>query len=139
MMKYQLLSVSLALASVAGSASAQRWGGSATSTDKHGAPPPAAHEASAGGSWNGTASKWGGSPVVTPAAMHARTAYQIPLNAYFPVAETAPVQVPVTYVVDTVYVAAAQSPVDMQVVTSRRAPAQQTTMDVYRQQRFGKP
>jgi hypothetical protein len=63
----------------------------------------------------------------------------IPSNAYIPVAVAAVAPVAVTYVVDTVYAPAPAGAVEMRVVTSRHEPREQTTMDVYREQRFGKP
>jgi hypothetical protein len=65
--------------------------------------------------------------------------YVIPPDAYFPVAIAAPAPVTVTYVIDTVYMAASPSPVDMRVVRSGRPEPQLTAMDVYRQQRFKQP
>jgi hypothetical protein len=63
----------------------------------------------------------------------------IPSSAYIPVAVAAVAPVAVTYVVDTVYAPASADAVEMRVVTSRHEPREQTTMDVYREQRFGKP
>jgi hypothetical protein len=141
MMLSRPLLILAALVAVVAPAGAQRWGGSpATAADKH-TSSPQAHQAG-GGSWNGTPSKWGGSPVQLAAESRTRLVYVIPASAYIPGAVAAPAPVPVTYVVDSVYTSyttASASPVDMKVVSSGRAQSQETTMDVYRQQRFAKP
>ena len=137
MTRFRLVMIPLALVAAAGPAGAQRWGGS---------PNPAGQRGSAvetrqatAGSWNDIASKWGGSPVRSEAEPRARAVYVIPPDAYFPVAIAAPAPVTVTYVIDTVYMAASPSPVDMRVVRSGRPEPQLTAMDVYRQQRFKQP
>lgn len=136
MKRIRLVIVSLALLAAAGPAGAQRWGGSTPSTDRHSS--AVETKQATGGSWNGTASKWGGSPVRSEAEPRARTVYVIPY-AFIPVAAAAPTPVPVTYVIDTVYTAASPSPVDMKVVKTGRPEPELTAMDVYRQQRFRKP
>ena len=136
MTRFRLVIVSLALLTAAGTASAQRWGGSPKPAGQHGSTVETRQATI--GSWNSTASKWGGSPVRSEAEPRARTVYVIPY-AFIPVAVAAPTPVPVTYVIDTVYTAASPSPVDMKVVKSGRPEPELTAMDVYRQQRFRKP
>ena len=138
MKRFRLVMIPLALAAAAGSAGAQRWGGS---------PAPAGRHASnveprqtTGVTWNGTVSKWGGSPVRDTDARRLRPVHVIPLDAYFPFAVDAPA--PVTYMVDTVYTVYTAVPanaVEMKVVTSSRPEPELTAMDVYRQQRFRNP
>ncbi len=137
MTKFQLLSIPLALLAAAGTAGAQHWGGSPTSSS---AKPAAQVNQASGGSWNGTASKWGGSPIQQPMQRQAQVGYVVQTGAYIPVAVAAPAPVPVTYVVDTVYAPAyAAAPVEMKVVTSGHTTSQPSTMDVYRRQaRFAK-
>lgn len=137
MTRFRLMFVSIALLALAGSAGAQRWGGSPSSSSAKGGSSAQVHQAG-GGSWNGSVSKWGGSPVQPAGNPRAQLVYVIPMNAYLPAAVAAPAPVPVTYVVDTVYSAAPANPVAMQVVAPSRAKPQLTTMEVYRQQRFGK-
>jgi hypothetical protein len=135
MTRFQLLSIPLALFAVAGTAGAQRWGGSPASTS---ARPAGQVTQASGGSWNGTASQWGGSPIQQPVQRQAQGGYIVQTGAYIPVVVAAPAPIPVTYVVDTVYAQAA--PVEMKVVSSGPAKTQPSTMDVYRQQaRFQKP
>jgi hypothetical protein len=128
----------LALAAPAG---AQHYGGSPVSSGGRTRSSVESPQ-SAGGAWTGTASKWGGSPVVPASTDRQRVVYVIPGNAYLPQAIAAPAPVATTYVIDTVYAsqAAQAAPVDMKVVTSAHQPSQPTTMDVYRQQaRFRQP
>jgi hypothetical protein len=136
MLRFRLLVVPLALVLSTNPALAQRWGGSPPSASTK---PAAQVKAASGGAWNGTASKWGGSPVQSPATSQLRIVYVIPQTVYIPVATAAPAPDPSSYVVDTVY-SSQTSPVEMRVVRSVRAESQPTTMDVYRQQaRFAKP
>ena len=137
MSRIRLPLLPLALLLTASTAGAQRSGGSPTSAGQqvsHVETRPAT-----GGSWNGTASKWGGSPVQVPRSPRVRPSYMIPVNAYNPAAVAAPAPVAVSYVVDTVFVVPPASPVDMKVVKSGRSEPELTAMDVYRQQRFKKP
>lgn len=129
--------VPLALLCCASIAGAQRTGGSPASPgrlDSH-----VGTNATSGGSWNGTPSKWGGSPVRSQAESRVRAAYVIPSSVYTPVAAAAPAPVEVTYVVDTVFVAPPASPAGMRVVRPSRPQPELTVMDVYRQQRFKRP
>ena len=138
MTRVRMMLVPVALLLAAGSARAQHWGGhSSSAADKHDASAETKH--ASGGAWNGTASQWGGSPVQARAASRVRLQFVIPANAYIPVAVAAAAPVAVTYVVDTVYAPAPAGAVEMRVVTSRHEPRERTTMDVYREQRFGKP
>ena len=121
----------------AGSAQAQRWGGS---------PRPAAAgrqsagaRATAGGSWNGTVSKWGGSPVQPGRDARTQCAEAIPWGVVIPRAVAAPAPVPATYAADTSF-AAGSGPVEMRVVHEHPEPRQLTTIEVYRlQPRFQRP
>jgi hypothetical protein len=98
-------------------------------TAPHVATPPAA-------AWNGTPSKWGGSP---PERSHEgqRARFNQPV-AYIPIAVAAPEPVPA-------YPEAAAAPapaasVQMPIVTTAREDRQLTTIEVYRlQPRFQKP
>jgi hypothetical protein len=137
MIRFRMMFVLVALLAAASPARAQHWGGGPVSSDRHDASAEMKH--ASGGGWNGTASQWGGSPVQAPAASRSRFQYVIPSNAYIPVVVAAAAPVAVTYVVDTVYAPAPAGAVEMRVVTSRHEPREQTTMDVYREQRFGKP
>ena len=138
MTRFRVIFVLVALSAVGSTAHAQQWGrSSSTASGRHGSTQES--QQASGGAWNGTASQWGGSPVQAPAASRLRFQYVIPSNAYIPVAVAAVAPVAVTYVVDTVYAPAPAGAVEMRVVTSRHEPREQTTMDVYREQRFGKP
>ncbi|GEM_PF-2921487 len=138
MTRFRVIFVLVALSAVGSTSHAQQWGrSSSTASGRHGSTQES--QQASGGAWNGTASQWGGSPVQAPAASRLRFQYVIPSNAYIPVAVAAAAPVAVTYVVDTVYALAPAGAVEMRVVTSRHEPREQTTMDVYREQRFGKP
>lgn len=138
MTRFRVIFVLVALSAVGSTSHAQQWGRSSnTASGRHGSTQES--QQASGGAWNGTASQWGGSPVQAPAASRLRFQYVIPSNAYIPVAVAAAAPVAVTYVVDTVYALAPAGAVEMRVVTSRHEPREQTTMDVYREQRFGKP
>jgi hypothetical protein len=137
MSKFRIPLVSLALLLTASVAGAQRWGGSPPSTERHGVAVEA--KQAIGGSWNGTASQWGGSPARRETEHRARAGFGIPSYAYFPFAMAAPAAVPVTYLVDTVFVAPQTSPVALNIVAPSRPAPELTAMDVYRQQRFKKP
>ena len=138
MTRFRVIFVLVALSAVGSTSHAQQWGrSSSTASGRHGSTQES--QQASGGAWNGTASQWGGSPVQAPAASRLRFQYVIPSNAYIPVAVAAAAPVAVTYVVDTVYAPAPAGAVEMRVVTSRHEPREQTTMDVYREQRFGKP
>jgi hypothetical protein len=134
MSRLRILSVPLALLVAVNAARAQHEGGARSSSTAK--PSAEVHQAS-GGSWSGTASKWGGSPVQAPAT-RARIVYVVPVAVYVP-AVVAPVPVADSYAVDTVY-ATASTPVEMRVITSNHEPRQLTTIEVYRlQPRFQKP
>jgi hypothetical protein len=136
MSRLRLLSIPLALLVVANTARAQHEGGARSSSAAK--PSAEVHQAS-GGSWNGTASKWGGSPVQAPANTRARIVYVVPATVYVPAVVAAPAPVADSYVVDTVY-ATTSTPVEMRVITSNHEPRQLTTIEVYRlQPRFQKP
>lgn len=129
--------VPLALLLTANVAGAQRSGGSPASAGQQGS--HVETRPATGGSWNGTASKWGGSPVQVPRSPRTRAVYVFPAEAYNPAAVAVPAPVPATYVVDTVFMVPPASPVDMKVVGSGHREPELTAMDVYRQQRFKKP
>jgi hypothetical protein len=139
MPRLRILSIPVALLIAVSPASAQYRGGAAPTSGASHAGAAAVRQA-AGGSWNGTASKWGGSPVqrqVERRERRERLVYVLPFATYMPVAVTAPAPIAVTYVVDTVYAAA--PPVQMQIVTSGHEPRELTTLEVYRlQPRFQK-
>jgi hypothetical protein len=138
MTRFRVIFVLVALSAVGSTSHAQQWGrSSSTASGRHGSTQES--QQASGGAWNGTASQWGGSPVQAPAASRLRFQYVIPSNVYIPVAVAAAAPVAVTYVVDTVYALAPAGAVEMRVLTSRHEPREQTTMDVYREQRFGKP
>ena len=138
MARFRVIFVLVALSAVGSTSHAQQWGrSSSTASGRHGSTQES--QQATGGAWNGTASQWGGSPVQAPAGSRLRFQYVIPSNAYIPVAVAAVAPVAVTYVVDTVYAPAPAGAVEMRVVTSRHEPREQTTLDVYREQRFGKP
>jgi len=137
MTRFRMMFVLVALLAAASPARAQHRRGGPVSSDRHDA--SAETKQASGGAWNDTASQWGGSPVQAPAASRLRFQYVIPSNAYIPVAVAAAAPVAVTYVVDTVYAPAPAGAVEMRVVTSQHEPREQTTLDVYREQRFGKP
>ncbi len=137
MTRFRMMFILVALLAAASPARAQHRGGGPVSSDRHDAPAETKH--ASGGAWNGTASQWGGSPVQAPAVSRLRFQYVIPSNAYIPVAVEAVRPIAVTYVVDTAYAPVPAGAVEMRVVTSRHEPREQTTMDVYREQRFGKP
>jgi hypothetical protein len=144
MTRFRLWCVPLALFAVGGSARAQHAGGSpvpnATSTSgSHGHSAAAPSRAqTAGGAWTGTASKWGGSPPQAPVSSQAR-AYAIP-SAYLLDGIASPLSAPQTLVVDTVYTAPVSAVAgDVSAKVTARETRQLTTMEVYRQQRFGKP
>ncbi len=145
MTRFRLWCIPFALLAVGGSARAQRAGGSPVSTatstsSSHGRSVAAPSQTqTAGGAWTGTASKWGGSPPQAPVSSQAR-AYAIP-NAYLLDGVASPTSAPQTLIVDTVYAAPVAAGVATDVgprVTAHEA-RQPTTMEVYRQQRFGKP
>jgi hypothetical protein len=142
MARFQAMLVPVALLVMASSARAQRWGGSPPAAARAHASPAEAHQLaqSSGGAWNGTASKWGGSPVQSRATVRVRGSYPGDGNAYIPVAIAIPATAPMTYAADTACAAAATEPVEMQVVTSTHEARQLTTIEVYRlQPRFQKP
>jgi hypothetical protein len=137
MTRFHLLFVPAALALCASPVLAQHWGAApASNTAK---PAAEVHQAS-GGSWSGTASKWGGSPVQSQSDHRARNVNLIQGIAYYPAAVAA--QVPVQAAcADAVDAAATSSSVEMKVITSKHdEPRQLTTIEVYRlQPRFQKP
>ena len=138
MTRSRVIFVLVALSAVGSTSHAQQWGrSSSAASGRHGSTQES--QQATGGAWNGTASQWGGSPVQPPAGSRLRFQYVIPSSAYIPVAVAAVAPVAVTYVVDTVYAPASADAVEMRVVTSRHEPREQTTMDVYREQRFGRP
>jgi hypothetical protein len=133
MTRYHL--VPIALLAAVSSAHAQHWGGSPSST----ASKPAAevHQASSG-SWNGTASKWGGSPVEHRAESRERPGSFGQANAYIPATVSTPAYLPVTYAADSACTTPIAGPAQMQVVIRETRPL--TTIESYRlQPRFQKP
>jgi hypothetical protein len=101
--------------------------------------PVATLPTAAAAAWNGTPSKWGGSP---PASSRendrGQPGYAGQTGAYIPVAVAAPY--PVAAPVDTACTRAPQASVEMPVVTTHREERQLTTIEVYRlQARFQKP
>lgn len=143
MTRFRAILVPAALFVFAGTAHAQRWGGSPVA-GSHSSPAASRQVAPAtGGSLNGTVSKWGGSPVQQHSVVRPRVAYagQGYGYAYIPVAVAA--QPALTYAADTTCPPAAvdeTQPVEMQVVTSPHEQRQLTTIEVYRlQPRFQKP
>ncbi len=101
--------------------------------------PVAALPKGAAAAWNGTPSKWGGSP---PAQSHERDRAQRGFagqtGAYIPIAVAAPYPVPAP--VDTACAHAPEASVEMPVITTRREGRQLTTIEVYRlQPRFQRP
>ena len=139
MTRFRIAFVLVALVVITGSARAQRWGGG-DSRGSGGHASPSSNRQAAPPAWNGTVSKWGGSPAESREHRHQFSGYLMPLDAYIPDAVAAPAPVPPTYYVDTVYAPSRAAPVQMPVVTSEREAPTPTTMDVYRQQaRFRKP
>lgn len=138
MTRTRVFAVSAALLLAAGSAHAQRWGGSpvaassrqASSTESR----PAAPSAS-----NGFPSQWGGSPAGRRSHENRRAGFVIPTDAFIPMAAEVPAPVAARAVVDTVFTQVVLAPVQMQVITAPHEERQLTTMEVYRQQRFHNP
>jgi hypothetical protein len=143
MPRLHVLSIAVALVAATSSASAQYRGGGGNSSSARPAPANEVRQAS-GGAWNGTASKWGGSPVQSrnDGRNEARgaVAYFGQTGAYTYGAIAASAPVPATnYAADTACAPAA-GPVQMQVVTSQHEDHVPTTLEVYRSQpRFQKP
>lgn len=109
--------------------------------------PPAAHQPraslprGAAAAWNGTPSKWGGSP---PERSHDRQRFSGQPGAYIPIAVYTPYPVDAPYPEsapqDTSYAPAPDASVQMPVITTPHAERQLTTIEVYRlQPRFQKP
>lgn len=143
MPRFHAALIPAALFAFAGTAHAQRWGGSPapTSVARSSAAQPRQVQANAG-SWNGTVSKWGGSPVQQRAAVRPRVLYAGQVGGYYIPVPIAAVPA-VTYAADTTCPPAtvdATQPVEMQVISSSREPRELTTIEVYRlQPRFQKP
>jgi hypothetical protein len=136
MLKLRTLSIPVALLAAASVAGAQHSTGGMTG---HNTPPAARptgttpHAAAA--SWNGTPSKWGGSP---PERSHdgQRGRFNQPI-AYIPIAVAAPDPVP-AYADPCP--PASDASVEMPVVTTHHEERQLTTIEVYRlQPRFQRP
>ncbi len=135
MLRFRFLLVPVALLAGASAAHAQYRSVSAAAAPARTAPNAQVHQAS-GGSWNGTASKWGGSPVESRHESRGGIGYGNQTIAYIPVVVAVPVAV---YAADTACTPQA-APVDMQVVTSNHDERQLTRLEVYRlQPRFQKP
>ena len=140
MLRSRVLFVPAALLLATGVAGAQRSPGSPGS---HGSPPAARPTGAVphvrAAAWNGTPSKWGGSP---PERRHdgdrGQRGFAGQPGAYIPIAVAAPYPVPAA--ADTACSPAPGGSVEMPVVTTRHEERQLTTIEVYRlQPRFQKP
>jgi hypothetical protein len=133
MIRFRVIAVAAALFGAAGSARAQRWGGSPVARGSSSETHQAAVRPASGISPNGTPSKWGGSPIDAHAGSRMRGEIERGATAYIPVAVAAPAPVPVTYLADP-GCAPTDSSVTMQVITAKHEDRQLTTIEVYRLQ-----